>query len=238
VRPPRGALVIGGSGTVGRVVVEKLARTGVPIWFTYHAGEAVAYELAEITGAKALSLDLTKRGAVRDLFAQVDRAGGTVDVLVHAAAVNTGQSFLDLTPEEWERLTAVNLTGALAACQELGRRTPEGGEADVVLVGALDRTQSLPIPAPFATTQGALGALAMSAAKELGSRGVRVNMVALGPLEQGLSQTLAPAVLEDFRAYSALRRVGTANEAADAIVWLALENTYMNGKVLPVNGGV
>ena len=238
MRPPRGALVIGGSGTVGRVVVEKLVRAGVPVWFTYHAGEAVAYELAESTRAKALELDATRRGAVGDAFAQVARAGGHVDVLVYAAAVNAKQSFLDLPPEEWERMLAINTSAALAACQEVGRRTDPGGEAHVVLVGALDRTQSLPIPAAFAATQGALGALAMGAAKELGPRGVRVNMVALGPLEQGLSQSLAPEVLEDFRAYSALKRVGTASEAADAIVWLALENSYMNGKVIPVNGGV
>src|SRR5262249_30556619 len=103
---------------------------------------------------------------------------------------------------------------------------------------ALDRGQSLPLPSPFAAAQGGLAALAMSLAKEVGDANVRVNVVALGLLDMGLSKTVSPALVEDFKTHSALRRLGTTREAALAITWLALENTFMSGRVVPVNGGI
>ena len=93
-------------------------------------------------------------------------------------------------------------------------------------------------PVGFAASQGALSSLAMALGKELGPRGIRVNQVALGFLEEGLSHRFVPELREDFKRYSALHRFGSAEEAARAIVWLALENTYINGKVIPVNGGL
>ena len=230
------ALVIGGSGVVGRAVVSGLAAKQVPTCFTYCANRAVADELAQRTGARAEQLDLRDGDALGALFASLDRDGVAPDVLVHAAAVNPRAGLLELTRDEWQTAVAVNATSALVACQEVGRRATAG--ADIVLLTALDRTQSLPIPAAFAATQGLITALAMGAARDLGARGVRINVVALGPLGAGISQSLPGAILDDFRTYSALRRAGTAAEAAAPILWLALENTYMNGKVMPVNGGV
>jgi 3-oxoacyl-[acyl-carrier protein] reductase len=63
-------------------------------------------------------------------------------------------------------------------------------------------------------------------------------MIALGVLEGGISKTLSPKMVADYKSFSALRRTGTAAEAARAIAWLALENTWMTGKVVPVNGGI
>ena len=123
----------------------------------------------------------------------------------------------------------------MVVCQLLA---PHLAGGDVVLVGALERTQSLPIPLAFAASQGALAAVTMALAKELGPQDVRVNMVAAGVLEAGLSDDLDAGVLADYEAFSALRRRGTAAEVAACILWLALQNTYFSGKVLPVNGGI
>jgi 3-oxoacyl-[acyl-carrier protein] reductase len=83
-----------------------------------------------------------------------------------------------------------------------------------------------------------LGAMVMAIAHELGPRGVRINMVALGILNEGLSQGLLAQSRKDYETFSALRRVGTPDEAARMIVWLALENRYIQGKIVPVNGGI
>src|SRR5437764_218394 len=79
---------------------------------------------------------------------------------------------------------------------------------------------------------------AQALAKELGSRGVRINVVTLGLLEGGLAREVDPKMQADFKNFSALRRLGKPDEAAKAILWLALENTYINGRALPVNGGI
>jgi 3-oxoacyl-[acyl-carrier protein] reductase len=206
--------------------------------FTYHASSDVAAEVAAATGALAVRADLAEPDAVSRLFGELDGRGFVADVLVHCAVVNCPEPFLEVTAAQWHRVLLVNGSAAFLACQAFAARLASGHAAHVVLVGALDRTQSLPIPVPFAASQGLIAALAMAAAKELGPRGIRVNMVALGPLEEGLSQELSPRLVADYRAFSSLRRLGTAGEAAQAILWLALENSYINGKVIPVNGGI
>ncbi len=232
---PRRALVFGGSGTVGREVVRGLAAARVRTTFTYHRGRDVAEALARELDARALAVDLADVAATRALVRGLDPAP---DLFIHCAAVSRAAPLAELSDADWLAAQAINAHSAFAAVQELAPRMAAAGGGEVVLVGALDRTHSVPVPVHFAATQGQLSAMTMALAKELGPKGIRVNMVALGVLEGGLSRDLDPRVLADFKAFSALRRVGTAAEAAKAIVWLALENTYVSGKVVPVNGGI
>ena len=78
----------------------------------------------------------------------------------------------------------------------------------------------------------------MGLAKELGPRGIRVNLAALGLLEGGISQGLSKKLRDDYLALSALRRLGRPEEVARVLVWLALDNCYLSGKVIPINGGI
>ena len=78
----------------------------------------------------------------------------------------------------------------------------------------------------------------MAVAHEVGPRDIRVNLVALGPLEGGISEGLSARRRKDYQTFSALRRPGTPDEAAKVIAWLALENGFIQGKVISVNGGI
>ena len=133
---------------------------------------------------------------------------------------------------------AVNVHAPLLAIQALSTKMRAQAGGDVVLVGALNIGQSLPLPTAFATTQGALTSMAMASAKELGPHGIRVNVVAAGVLDGGMASRLSNETVEDFKKFSALRRTGRAADVAKVVRWLALENTYMSGKVVPVNGGI
>lgn len=230
----RHALVFGGSGTVGREVVRQLTSAGIATVFTYHRAGALAQELVGETGARALPVDLIDSRTVGDLVRGLAPAP---DVFIHCAAIGGGP--LGATDDAgWAAIQAVNCGAAFIACRELMPTWRERGGADVVHVGALASAQSLPIPPAFAASQGALGALTMSLAKELGPLGVRVNMVALGVLQAGLSSGMSADILAHYENFSCLRRRGTAAEVARAICWLALENGYINGKIIPVNGGI
>lgn len=232
----RRALVLGGSGAVGREVVAGLAGAGVETVFTYREGRAVAADLAVADGVEGRRLDLRQPASVTDLIDGLAAAGRTPDVLVHCAAVLGPPGLADAADDAWRETLAVNAGSALAAARSLAGHL-DGG-ADIVLVGALAPGGSLPLPVAFAASQGALSAMAMALAKELGPAGVRVNLVALGLLEAGIGTALDPSLREDYLAFSGLRRLGTTVEAARAIVWLALENRYMNGRTVAVNGGL
>ncbi len=234
----RKALVLGGTGTVGTAVLRELSRRGVTASFSFHTNEATAKALAGELGHVPFAVDLADPVSLR---AALD-AQPTPDLVIYCAGVTAAQPLIELDVATWQRAIAVNVHAPLQVCQWLAQRRgmpgPGASLVDVVVVGGLDRTQSLPLPAGYAATQGALSALVMALGHELGPVGIRINMVALGVLEGGTSRDLASRRRRDYETFSALRRIGTAAEAAKAIAWLGLENTYIQGKVVPVNGGI
>lgn len=233
----RRALVLGGSGHVGSAVVRELGRAGAEATFTYHRGQDRALVLEAETGARGRAVDLADRAAVRALFAELEREGALPDVLVHCAAIAEARPLDAITDVAWDAMHRVNVESAFVACQELARR-PAEGPRDVVLTAALDGIQSIPAPAHFAATQAARLGLVRALSKELGPRRIRVNLVALGVLDGGISRDLSPEHHAEHAKWSALGRGGSAVEAARAIRWLALESTYMTGAMLSLTGGL
>ncbi len=233
----RSALVIGGTGAVGQAVVRALRAREVETAFTFASSSEAAARLAAEMGAMAHRLDVRDVDAVRALARALTEAGRAPDVVVCAVGSLVPAPLVELDDASWDASYEVNARGAVAVVRAFAPRMPGAG-GDVVLVGGLDRAQSLPVPVAYAAAQGMLSGFTMAAAKELGPRGVRLNMVALGLLTEGLSLGLDPKVRAEFPAFSALRRFGTPEEAARAIAWLALENTFVTGKVFPVNGGI
>ena len=236
--PKRRALVLGGTGAVGSAVMRALSAAAIPLHFTYHENEEKARTLAEETGAAAHRVDLRDVSALPALASALEQRGEAPDVVVHCAGALRVSSLDAATDEDWEATMTIHGRAAFQVCRDFGKRMAARGRGDIVLVSALDRTQSLPIPATFAASQGLVAALAMAAGKDLGSRGVRVNVVALGLLDAGIGTALDPKLVADYKNLSALRRLGTPEEAARTIAWVALQNTYSNGKVLSVNGGI
>ncbi len=232
----RRVLVLGGTGAVGRAVIGELSSSEIS--FTYCNSEARAKELSVAYGARFMQLDLRDAGALPKWAAQLEADKTLPDVVIHCATV-VRQARIDVaTDEDWDATMSVNARSAFQVCREFGGRMAKSGGGDIVFVSALDRTQSLPIPSVFAASQGLVSALAMSAAKDLGPRNVRVNVVALGLLDSGIGANLDKKLVEDYTAMSALRRLGHAAEVAKTITWLALNNSYLNGKVVGVNGGI
>jgi 3-oxoacyl-[acyl-carrier protein] reductase len=217
------ALVIGGTGSIGSAVLRGLAKKRIPTTFTYRTNEAKARALAGELDQRATKLDLTDLAAVRAL----DLTGVTALVFCAASPFSKEE-----TDEEIARALTVSVHAPLVASRALE------GPANIVFVGALHAGQSLPLAAPFAAAQGALGPLAMALAKELGPKNVRVNLVTGGLTNAGISASIDPARIADYERFSALRRLGTPDEIAAPILWLALDNTYVSGKVFPANGGI
>lgn len=232
------ALVFGGTGAVGAEVLRGLARAGVPTAFTWFRSAERARSLAAELSQRALQVDLGSASATRAALGELHASGFRPTLFIHCAAVIRSAALAELTDEDWQRAHAVNCHSAFIAVQALVPGMVEQKEGHVVLVSALDRSQSARLPVQFAASQGALSALAMALAKELGASGVRANVVSLGMLEEGLSHAVEPKLMADYKNFSALRRLGSAAEAAKPILWLALENTYINGRVVAVNGGL
>ena len=236
-------LLLGGSGTVGQAVCRALVARGARVGFSFHQGAEAARELSEATGAMGTELDLTDPAALAPALDRIVEGLGGVDAFIHCAALGSTQhppAYDELAEIErvgFERLMAVNVTSALFACQHLAETLADGG-GNVVLFGSVDGIKMVPAPVPYATSKAALRGMVQALAKALGPEDVRVNLVAPGVLEGGVSHSLPERLRAQYLKHCGLKRLGRVQEVAALTSWLALENTYVTGQTLLVDGGL
>lgn len=233
----RVALVLGGSGYVGQEVVRGLAREGVRVAFTYHTQSDVARELEAETGARSFATNLAEPKEIRELFGNIETAVGIPDILVHTAVRACRAGTLDVSDELADEMYAVNVRSILVSLQCLFSRL-SGRPADIVLTSSQAGIAHVPASPAFAATQAARLGLTHSLAKELGPKKVRINLVVLGLLAGGISAEIDPSLRSEYEKFSAFSRLGTAAEAAQAIVRFALTNQWMSGSIVPLTGGL
>jgi len=242
-------LVIGGSGYLGRAVCVALAALGSRVGLTYRSGRAVADALvARLPDARAWALDLT---CIADIGRTLDEAVATLeglDALVHCAAIGLApgdplqdcprQRLQDVSEAGWDALMAVNLRSAFFACQAAVPHLRRAGGGNIVLVGSIDGVKPVPSPIPYCASKGALVGMAQALAKELGKDRIRVNVVAPGILDGGLSRTLPKQLLDEYIRHCGLKRLAQASEVANVVAWLARHNTYVTAQTVIVDGAL
>lgn len=240
------ALVIGGSGKLGGGVCRALLSRGARVALSYHRGEAQARAIEALSpDARAFGVDLASPEQAQALVDEAASWLGGLDALVHCAAVATGrpsgegvyEAFDAIDLASYERLMAVNVRSVFLCCQRAVRFAPAEG-ANLVLVGSVDSEKPLPAPPHYVASRGAVRGLAMGLAKELGPRQIRVNVVAPGLLDEGLSRAVPAALRGEYLKHSALKRLGKVSEVAELVAWLAVENTYLTGRTMSVDGGL
>lgn len=228
-------LVLGGSGALGAALLRELHAAGAQAVFTWHTQEAGAAALSEELGCRGYQVDLAQPEAVGALFDALARDALLPDAVVHCAGVAPLARIGDISAAAWDAVHAVHGRAAMLCAQQMVRRGLRGA---LVMVAALDGLQAVPAPAHYAASQAAMWGLTLALAKELGPQGILVNLAVVGVLDGGISGALDPALRADYRRYAALGRTGTCAEAARALRWLALENTYLNGAQFPLTGGL
>jgi len=241
-------LVFGGTGALGRVVCAHLAREGARVALTYHRNEALLPELMpRLPNGLARRLDLRQLPEIDSVIDDVAGEMGGIDAFVQCAGVaitmeRTGPDSHHRMPmvdeTGWDLMMDVNVRGTFFALRRLGEVMRRGGGGNVVLIGSIDGVKSVPAPVHYAASKGALGAMVPAVAKELGPHGIRVNMVAPGILESGISRDIPPHLLEEYVKHCGLRRVGRHEEIAAVVGWLALHNTYVTGQTMLADGAL
>jgi NAD(P)-dependent dehydrogenase (short-subunit alcohol dehydrogenase family) len=215
---------------VGSAVVRELAARGAGGAFTFFKSEERAKAIAASEGFRAIGIDLRDVDAIRATIKET-----RPDIFVHCATLADPSRLDQIDDHLWEDVIHVNVRSAFVACRELFQTMDSGG--DIVLCAGPDALFSAPSAPHFAASQAAIAGFVRAAAHDFGPRGVRINAVAFGILEGGVSAHLSPSARAEAAKSSALRRLGNAAEASRAVAWVALQNTYMNGAIIPVTGG-
>lgn len=243
------AVVIGGSGGVGRAVGERIASYGANVALTYRGNERAAEEAAEEARAHGVSvsvhrLELGEAARVRGVFDEIRARHGRVHTVVHAAGSKIAQPLIrDVDGETWRAVIDADVHGAFDVVQASLPMLRDGGGSYVFVSSAgLARYPAGDILS--VAPKAAVEALIRGIAREEGRHGVRANSVALGVIDAGMFPRLVAdghfteAWLDAAKKNAALRRFGTAREVAEAVAWLASSRaSYVTGQRLMLDGG-
>ncbi|MFD8086396.1 SDR family oxidoreductase [Kitasatospora sp. NPDC059722] len=239
---PRVAVVTGGSGGIGRVAAERLATDGLAVAVAYAGSPAPAAEAVraiEKAGGTAVAVkaDVADEAEVAALFDAAEERFGGVDVVVHAAGIMLLAPLAELDLADFDRMHRVNVRGTFIVGRQAARRVRPGG-AIVNFSSSVTRI-ALPGYAAYAATKGAVDAMTLILAKELRGRDITVNAVAPGPTATALFLEGKPdAAVEHLAKMSPLERLGTPEDIAEVVSFLAGPARWINGQVLYANGGV
>jgi len=238
------ALVTGGSRGIGRAIALELAATGAAVAVNYatrsDAADQVVKEISEVGGrAFAVGADVSQPDAVAAMFERITDELGPVDILVNNAGITRDDLLLRLSVDAWDEVIAVNLRSAYLTSKAALRSMLRARWGRIISVSSVAGVAGNPGQTNYAASKAGLIGFSKSLAKEVGSRGITVNVVAPGFVETDMTEALGEGVVEAAAASTSVGRLGTPAEIASAVGYLASEqSSYITGQVLVVDGGL
>jgi 3-oxoacyl-[acyl-carrier protein] reductase len=234
-------VVFGGSGAVGREVCRALLGRGARVGFTFFT-----HDVNGIDGVRK-QLDVTDVAAIDRTLDEFHRELGRIDGFVNCAAVGTTVPYetetvhhemTDVDERAWNAMMDVNARSSFFAVRRVAALMRQFGGGNIVLLGSIDGVKPAPSPVHYAASKAALSGMAKAMAKELGKHNIRVNTVAPGVLDGGLSRALPDALRREYVKHCGLKRLGRLGEVASLVGWLATENTLITGQTIVVDGAL
>mgnify|MGYP000983572500 FL=1 len=238
------ALVTGGSRGIGRAIARTLAREGFQVYLTYvsrpEEAEKTVEEIRSQGGqARAFGLDVSDGAAVADFFAAEIKDQVNLAVLVNNAGITRDVLLLRMKDEDFDRVLTVNLRGAFLCSREAAKIMSRARYGRIVNISSVVGQMGNGGQGNYAAAKAALLGLTKSCAKELAARQITVNAVAPGFIETDMTAALTDEVRADYVAAIPLRRMGRAEDVAEAVAFLASDKAaYITGQVLCVDGGM
>jgi 2-hydroxycyclohexanecarboxyl-CoA dehydrogenase len=232
----RRAFVTGAARGIGAAIAARLAQDGAEVIIGDIDVEAAEEQAGAIgLGVRAVEIDVADPVSA----AKAIEGAGTLDVLVNNAGVDDFGFFTDVTPERWRRILAVNLEGVLACTHAALPAMQRARYGRIVNVSSEAARIGSKGNAAYAAAKGGVISFTKSIARENARYGITANTVAPGPIETPLLREMEARAIDIIVASTQLRRLGTPEEVAAAVAFLASEEaSYITGETLGVSGGM
>jgi len=237
------ALVTGATRGIGRAIALRLAKDGATVIGTATTDEgaaAISAALAEAGNAGAgMKLDVTDAAATEAVISTIEGKHGAITILINNAGVTRDNLLLRMKEEEWDAIMATNLKPAYRLAKAVMRGMMKARHGRIVQIGSVVGSSGNPGQANYAAAKAALVGFTKSLAQEVGSRNITVNCVAPGFIDTDMTKALPDAAREALLARIPLGRLGTPEDIAHAVAFLASPGGgYVTGATLHVNGGM
>ncbi|MDF1997322.1 SDR family oxidoreductase [Peribacillus frigoritolerans] len=238
----RVALVTGGSGGIGHAIVKKLADNGFAVAVHYSGNKLRADTIVnEIVkqGGKAISIggDVADEKVMQEAFDIVEEKLGGIDVVINTAGIMLLSSIVEMNLADLDKMHRTNIRGTFVISQQAARRVRKGG-AIINFSTSVTRTQ-FPTYGAYVASKAAVESMTMILARELHGKDITVNAVAPGPTATPLFlDGKDEQTIDNLSKAAPLERLGTPEDIADTVIYLATSGRWINGQVIFSNGGL
>jgi 3-oxoacyl-[acyl-carrier protein] reductase len=237
------ALVTGASQGIGEAVAKLLARQGAKVVLAARNEEKLKALAAYIDAgggcARPLALDVSAPETFGERLKTLPEDFAAIDILVNNAGITADNLLARMSLDDWERVLRTNLTGAFALTKEVLRGMMKRRWGRLINVSSVVGMMGNAGQANYAASKAGLIGFTKSVARELGSRSITANVVAPGYIETAMTDALPAAAKEELTGAIALKRLGTVDDVAAAVLFLASEEGgYITGHTLNVSGGL
>lgn len=240
----KSVLVTGGSRGIGKAIVEACAAAGAKVAFTYRssASEAEALRDALIAnGHEALCFqsDAASFSGAEEAINTVVKTFGSLDVLVNNAGITKDNLLLRMSEADWDAVLETNLKSVFNYCKASYRQVMKQRSGSIINVSSVVGVMGNAGQANYAASKAGIIGFSKSLAKELGGRGVRVNVIAPGFIETDMTDAMNDTAKSALMAQIPLQKLGQVSDIANAVVFLASDaSQYITGHTLNINGGM
>jgi len=236
------ALVTGGIRGIGLAICERLMNRGVKVAAGYSANHDAAQQFADKYADQGVTVHQGNIGRDEDcerVIGEVLDRHGQLDILVNNAGITLDKTMRKMSPEEWDRVIRVNLSGAFYLSRAILQHMLDRGYGRIINISSVVGSAGGFGQANYAAAKSGMFGLTMSLALETASKGITVNAVTPGYITTDMTAAVPPNVMEKLVARIPVGRLGEPDEVARVVEFLAdPESAYVTGQVYPVNGGL
>lgn len=232
------AIITGGAGGLGKETSLLFASEGAHVVVADY-NKSLAEETAKEIDGFGLGVDVSTRDQVDRMVNEVIEQFGRIDILINNAGITMDSTLVKMTQEQWNQVISINQTGVFHCTQAVVPHMIKEGYGRIINTSSIVGRMGNFGQTNYAATKAAVIAMTQTWAKELGRKGINVNAVAPGFIMTAMTEKMPEKILNGMREKVSLQRLGTPRDVANTYLFLASEDSsYINGAVIPVDGGL
>ena len=231
--------ITGGSRGIGACAVKAFAEAGYRVAFTYLKSENEALCLSKSTGALAIKADASSSKEMSDAIKRACEELGHIDILINNVGISEFSLFTDISDDMWHRMLDTNLSSAFYASRAVLPQMINRKDGCIINVSSMWGQVGASCEVHYSASKAGLIGLTKALAKEVAPSGIRVNCVAPGAIDTEMNACLSDEAIEQIKNETPLGRLGTPEEIANILLFLADErSSFITGQIIGANGGM